>query len=217
MARLIVIKGPDKGHIHQLTEDTEQVVGRKDAPILVPEKLVSRRHARFFVKDERWYVEDLGSSNGTEVNGKRIERPTKLHKGDLIRIGHTIMSFGRPRGADHHHGHHDSDPPTAATHPAATTPEPSTPAPAPDRAPSPASSSTFNPDKTELLPLDGDDDSGRKDSKDASSILLDVFDSDEVPDTDAIDEYVPDYDPLNPKTHRSKHEHGTPKGPTSAK
>lgn len=215
MARLIVIKGPEKGHIHQLTEDAEQVVGRKDAPILVPEKLVSRRHARFFVKDERWYVEDLGSSNGTEVNGKRIDRPTKLHKGDLIRIGHTVMSFGRPRGADHHHGGHESDPPTADKPSAATTPQPQPPGT--PKSPAPAAAETFNPDKTEIISLDDDQDSGRKDSRDASSILLEVFDSDEVPDADTIDEYVPDYDPLNPKTHRSKHEHGTSKGPPPSK
>ena len=53
----------------------------------------STRHAEFSPGiDGAWFVEDLASTNGTHVNGERIENPTRLSVGDEVRIGRTVMT-----------------------------------------------------------------------------------------------------------------------------
>ena len=59
---------------------------------------VSRRHARILVADGVATIEDLGSRNGTHVNGERIEKPTKLGNGDKIKIGAASLVFRCFRG-----------------------------------------------------------------------------------------------------------------------
>jgi sigma-B regulation protein RsbU (phosphoserine phosphatase) len=71
---------------HQ-SEGEELVVGRAagcDLPLADP--FLSRQHSRFFHRGERLLVEDLGSRNGTLVNGERIAGPTEVRPGDLIQI-----------------------------------------------------------------------------------------------------------------------------------
>ncbi|MGH8981580.1 MAG: FHA domain-containing protein [Acidimicrobiales bacterium] len=52
----------------------------------------STLHARFFHHDDdRLYVEDLGSTNGTFVNSEQIAKPTRLGKGDLVQVGATVL------------------------------------------------------------------------------------------------------------------------------
>ena len=51
----------------------------------------SGQHARFKVARELWYVEDLGSTNGTWLNGRRIHAAQLLKKGDKIKIGHVLL------------------------------------------------------------------------------------------------------------------------------
>lgn len=56
---------------------------------------VSRRHSRFVRKNNVWYVEDLGSTNGTFVNGGKIPagQLVKVQKGDKLRFGQIEMEF----------------------------------------------------------------------------------------------------------------------------
>lgn len=68
------------------------IVGRGDtADFAVDDEFASERHARFEVVDGALFVDDLGSTNGTFVNGERIERRTPLATGDTVRVGGTIM------------------------------------------------------------------------------------------------------------------------------
>lgn len=54
-------------------EPGEYIIGRSPySHILIPDRLVSRRHARLFYKNGKWFIEDLGSRNGTIVNGSDI-------------------------------------------------------------------------------------------------------------------------------------------------
>jgi diguanylate cyclase (GGDEF)-like protein len=70
------------------------MVGRaKTAGINIADESVSRAHARFTTSDETVEVEDLGSSNGTWVNDRRIRSRTALHDGDLIRLGLVQLKF----------------------------------------------------------------------------------------------------------------------------
>jgi len=67
----------------------EIVIGRSDySSILIPHPSVSRLHATITLRESQSFIQDLGSRNGTYVNGKRIdETPVPIHIGDLIRIG----------------------------------------------------------------------------------------------------------------------------------
>jgi hypothetical protein len=54
---------------------------------VVPEDCVSRRHAELWREDERWFLRDLGSRNGTRVNGVRVIEPVEVRPGDRLNLG----------------------------------------------------------------------------------------------------------------------------------
>ncbi len=71
------------------------VLGRsKECDVQVPDANVSRRHAELRQEGSSWWVVDLDSTNGLEVNGKRVQR-AKLSDGDRITLGSTDLVFGR--------------------------------------------------------------------------------------------------------------------------
>jgi pSer/pThr/pTyr-binding forkhead associated (FHA) protein len=89
--QLTMRTGPVPGKTY-LLENEESTLGRDlstDIPISDPE--VSRRHARFFKQDDNFFIEDLGSTNGTFLNGERISSPLQLRKGDLITFGESVV------------------------------------------------------------------------------------------------------------------------------
>jgi len=70
------------------------VVGRDpSASVRLEEESVSKQHARITQEEGRFVIQDLGSSNGTFVNGRRIHEPTELRPGDLIRLGAVILKL----------------------------------------------------------------------------------------------------------------------------
>lgn len=72
----------------------EVIVGRGSSVGLdLNSEAVSRRHASIRIEGRGYVVEDLGSTNGTYVNERRIARPTHLRRGDQIKIGDTILKF----------------------------------------------------------------------------------------------------------------------------
>jgi len=93
MIALEVIQGPDKGRAFQLGAG-ETIIGRQSSRVPLTDGTVSRRHTRLTQKDGIWQLEDLGSVNGTYVNGMRVTRTIRLHLGDQIRCGRTLMVFG---------------------------------------------------------------------------------------------------------------------------
>ena len=65
-------------------------IGRHgDNEIVLPDGQVSRHHAEIVMQGGRWLITDLGSANGTYVNGKRLTGPQVLSHGDLVRVGQT--------------------------------------------------------------------------------------------------------------------------------
>jgi pSer/pThr/pTyr-binding forkhead associated (FHA) protein len=83
---LTVVEGPDAGH--EVRVGTELVIGRGEAAELVlGDPSVSRRHALVRVDGTTGVVEDLGSSNGTFVNGEPVAAPRRVTQGDVLRIG----------------------------------------------------------------------------------------------------------------------------------
>jgi pSer/pThr/pTyr-binding forkhead associated (FHA) protein len=72
------------------TFDTDFTVGRQ-GKLLINDGFASGHHARIRLVRGLWYVEDLGSTNGTSLNGLPIHATQLLKKGDKIKIGHTVM------------------------------------------------------------------------------------------------------------------------------
>jgi diguanylate cyclase (GGDEF)-like protein len=88
---LTVLTGTSTGTIYKVTHGTH-VIGRKEnCEIRITDDGISRQHARVRCEGELVFVEDLGSRNGTYINGRRIEAPKQLHDGDKIQIGRTTV------------------------------------------------------------------------------------------------------------------------------
>ena len=93
MASVHVIQGPDKGRKLDLP-DRENIIGRESSTAELSDQTVSRHHAKLMPHNGRWMLEDLGSANGTYLNGVRISKGSLLKRGDQIRCGATLLVFG---------------------------------------------------------------------------------------------------------------------------
>lgn len=76
-------------------EESTSVGRNPDNQLVIAESFVSGRHARFYRQNDGYWVEDLGSTNGTFLNGKRLKKPRPLRNGDKIRLGDTVFEFAR--------------------------------------------------------------------------------------------------------------------------
>ena len=83
----LVIQIGDERH----TFGTDFTVGREGS-LAIDDDFASGQHARFLTVRGLWYVEDLDSTNGTALNGRRIISAQLLKKRDKITIGHTVMT-----------------------------------------------------------------------------------------------------------------------------
>jgi two-component system, NtrC family, sensor kinase len=98
---LLVLQGPDKGRRFELP-DKAALIGRESRQLPLTDNTVSRRHAEMIPlppgEGDGWQLHDLGSANGSYVNGIRVENSQDLKLGDQIRVGHTVMVFGAQPG-----------------------------------------------------------------------------------------------------------------------
>jgi len=94
---LLVLQGPDRGRRFELP-DAPALVGRESRQLPLSDNTVSRRHCELLPNDGEWVVHDLGSSNGTWINGGRVTATAPLKVGDQIRVGRTLMVFGAQPG-----------------------------------------------------------------------------------------------------------------------
>ena len=87
MASIVTLGPHDAGKTHRL-DAGECLLGRRlDCHICIPDQRISRRHARIRKEGDGYALEDLGSCNGTFVNGRRIQGTSKLRHGDELEIG----------------------------------------------------------------------------------------------------------------------------------
>lgn len=148
MRALKVISGPAAGQTLEVEADV--VIGRQGADLTIPDEEISRRHAVVRPVERGVVVEDLGSTNGTFVNGEAVTEPVTITLGSTLRVGNSeiaieldlaaptklreVIPAGEPTVA------RELPPPTAATPappPPATEPPPSKPPPGGPRGPAP--------------------------------------------------------------------------------
>jgi pSer/pThr/pTyr-binding forkhead associated (FHA) protein len=94
--RLVVLVSPvlELGEEYEL-DSSPLTVGRAEQNdvALGDDEFASARHVRIEPRRDGVWVQDLGSTNGTFVNGIRIDRPRKLVQGDVVRVGETELRF----------------------------------------------------------------------------------------------------------------------------
>ena len=93
-ATLVVIKSPALDVGEEISVDSMPVAvgrgGQNEVP-LDGDEFASAEHARFEARRDGLWVEDVGSTNGTFVNGARVTTPRRLTKGDIVRVGQTDL------------------------------------------------------------------------------------------------------------------------------
>lgn len=90
-ACLTVLLGGSSGHRYRIPE-AGGVIGRaQNAEVRIRDEGVSRRHARLWREGEAVYIDDLGSRNGTFVNGEELAAPRVLEEGDKLQVGASVV------------------------------------------------------------------------------------------------------------------------------
>ena len=92
ISQIIVTDGtaPTTGRVYPLIGALE--IGRgSSCSVVIPNKFVSTNHARIFPQQDQWVLDDLGSTNGTFLNGAPVSSPQSLKAGDHIQIGDTYF------------------------------------------------------------------------------------------------------------------------------
>lgn len=94
----ISVVPPDGQAFERLFEGDSIVIGRSSrAGLAVLDPLLSREHARLYRGEKDWVIEDLGSHNGTFLNGEKLDSPKAIRPGDVMGLGATTVSI---RSAD---------------------------------------------------------------------------------------------------------------------
>jgi len=100
LGRLVVVAaaGEDPPAGADFPLDAVTTIGRDlGCGIVLDDPFASTEHAALTYRGRAWYVEDLGSTNGTFVNGAPVEGPTPLGFGDELQVGEVRLRLERPR------------------------------------------------------------------------------------------------------------------------
>jgi len=91
-AKLQVTKGPSKGKVYPLVGKVVMVGKGPENSVRIPDPAVSTRHCGIQIDDSKFEIKDMGSANGTYVNGKKVQARF-LRNGDLINLGQSELRF----------------------------------------------------------------------------------------------------------------------------
>ncbi len=135
--RLMVRRGPQPNQAFEISKEVTTLGRDITNDIVINDRETSRHHLRLMRSGDTMTIEDLGSTNGTFVNGKRVSGVTPLQNGDMIGLGETVTL-----ALELYHSAQTSTPGASATPPPAPTPPPlpqaETPAPPPSYTPPPS-------------------------------------------------------------------------------
>ena len=92
-SKLVVTEGPLAGRTIPLNGQPLLIGRAQDAGLVLEDDYASGRHARLFPQGSRWFLEDLGSTNGTFVHGNQLTRTMALEPNVPVRIGKTVMEL----------------------------------------------------------------------------------------------------------------------------
>ena len=90
---LVVTAGPLSGTRITLGEQAILIGRADDSTLVLTDDFASSRHARLTNRSGQWYVEDLGSTNGTYLDQQRVQGPLLVGTGQPIRIGQTVLEL----------------------------------------------------------------------------------------------------------------------------
>jgi serine phosphatase RsbU (regulator of sigma subunit) len=93
MATLVTLQGPNAGRHFRLGDGASLIGRMPNAAIYLDSLAVSRQHARVLFADGSFFVEDLGSSNGTYLNGRAIEGRVPLTENDTLQVGPYVLAL----------------------------------------------------------------------------------------------------------------------------
>src|SRR5215218_4845083 len=88
---MIMFRADGQRRSFSITRDVTVIGRREDCDLRIPLGDISRKHARLIREPEGMRLEDFGSSNGTYLNGQRVEREAMLQAGDSIQVGPVVF------------------------------------------------------------------------------------------------------------------------------
>ncbi|WP_022872662.1 FHA domain-containing protein FhaB/FipA [Nesterenkonia alba] len=91
--RLVVSEGPLVGTEVELGSAPVMLGRAQECTVVLDDDYASGKHARLFPQGSRWFLEDLGSTNGTWLGEEQLTRATTVEPGDRIRIGKTVLEL----------------------------------------------------------------------------------------------------------------------------
>ena len=92
----LLVKGNGDAKPRTVKLSASMTVGRApECELRIDDTYASQQHARLFARNNSWFVEDLGSTNGTFVNDQKLAAPAMLQPGDRVRVGQTILELRR--------------------------------------------------------------------------------------------------------------------------
>ena len=95
-ATTVLVHPPDGGRARTFKLAASMRIGRAaECEIRIDDTYASQEHARLFGKNGAWYIEDLGSTNGTSVNDQKLAAPAIVQPGDKIHVGTTVLELRR--------------------------------------------------------------------------------------------------------------------------
>src|SRR5271165_4097235 len=97
--RLIEVHGPEEGRSWPIGMGPLTIGRGSDSTVLLPHASVSRHHAQLVYQATGLYIQDVGSSNGTSVNGEPLTAPRRLQGGDHIQVGDVMLVLSQGEGA----------------------------------------------------------------------------------------------------------------------
>jgi pSer/pThr/pTyr-binding forkhead associated (FHA) protein len=92
----VVVHEPDGSKARNVKLSGPTQIGRgAGCAIRLSDTYVSQVHARLYGENGTWFVEDLGSTNGTYLNDRKVASPVEVHAGDVVKVGKTVLELRR--------------------------------------------------------------------------------------------------------------------------